>query len=268
MNILMAGNDVTYSGIELAIYTLLTHNKHCNIYIFTMNVNVQYPDGMMAVYVGLHDDQKDRLKRLVKYLDSTSNICIMDTRELYDKHLIPSPNETTSFTPYAGLRLIADIALPEVDNLLYLDADVAITGDISGVYNDYVNRRCAYAAWIARDACDYEGEMVSGVMHMNLDICRNINFLEHARENYRKNLYIYPDQMAIRDAGDADELPYNFGYCESLDECTELPLIIHFTNKISPKIYTCIGKEAIFYRKFPFLKYVKDGLKIFNSINF
>ena len=267
MNILMSTNDTTYPGVELVIYTLLTHNKHCNIYIMTMDVEVKHPEGVISHYIGLHDDQKEKLRKIVKYLDSTSNICFIDAYDTYMEYLTPSPNETSGFTPYATLRLVADILLPEVDHILYLDADVAITGDISGVYYDYVNRRCNYAAWSARDACNGEGEMVSGVMLINLDVCRSNGFFDRARANYKKNLYRYPDQMAIRDAGNPIELPENFGFCNILEECEELPLIIHFTNQISPKIYCCNGKPIVFYRRFPFLKYVKEGLKLLDTIN-
>lgn len=268
MNILMAANDLLYSGIELVTYTLLTHNKDCNIYIFTMDINVDNGDGTGTRYVAITPDQRDRLKKLVKYLDTRSNICFIDCAQAYIDYLTPSPNEGTHFTPFASLRLLADILLPDVDDILYFDADVAITGDISGVYYDHVNRNCNYSAYVLQSACDYVGEMISGVLLLNLRKIRETHFLEHARANFKRNLYKYPDQMALRDAGNPEEFPENFGFCEKLEECTELPLVIHFTNEIAPKIYCCRGMEIIFYRKFPFLRYVRDGLKKFDTINF
>ena len=109
MNILMAANDLIYSGVELTIYTLLSHNRNCNIYIFTMDIDVDHGDGTGTHYISLQQFQQKRLKKLVKYLDSRSNICFIDTRDAYDKYLTPSPNEHSGFTPYATLRLLSDI---------------------------------------------------------------------------------------------------------------------------------------------------------------
>lgn len=268
MNILLCGNDYTYKGVELVVYTLLTHNKHCNIYIFTMDVEVDHKNGTMQVFCGYNQDQKSRLFRLVKYLDSTSNLCFIDAKEAYDKYLTPSPNELSPFTPYAALRLLADILLPNVNDVLYLDADVAITGNIEGVYRDYVSRDGNYSAYICQEACDFEGEMVSGVVLFNLRKNRETGFLERARKNYCKNPYTYPDQMALRDVDSPLQFPDGFGYCLDLKERSELPLIVHFTNQIFPKIYHCQDKMAIFWRTFPWLEYVKIGLSIFNTINY
>lgn len=268
MNILLEGNDITYNGVELVIYTLLTHNKHCNIYIFTMDIEVDHKNGLMQIFKSYTPEQRDRLKKLVKYLDTTSNITFIDALEVYNKHLIPSVNEFTPFTPYAALRLVADILLPNIDDVLYLDADTAITGNIEGVYNDYKNRDGNYAAYVCQPACGYEGEMISGVIIFNLRKIRETGFLSLARKNYRNKEYKYPDQMALRDAGDPLQLPDDFGYCMNIHERSVLPLVVHFTNDISPKIYCCLDKLAIFYRTFPWLNYVQEGLKRFDTINF
>lgn len=268
MNILLEGNDHTYFGIELVIYTLLTHNKHCNIYIFTMDIEVDHRNGTIQVFRSYTPEQRDKLKKIVKYLDNTSNITFIDALDVYNKYLIPSVNELTPFTPYAALRLVSDILLPNIDEVLYLDADTAITGNIEGVYNDYKNRDGNYSAFVCQQACGYEGEMISGVILFNLRKIRETGFLDVARKNYRKREYKYPDQMALRDAGAPLQFPDYFGYCLKLEERSELPLIVHFTNDISPKIYCCNDKLAVFFRHFPWLKYVQDGLKIFDTINF
>lgn len=268
MNILLEGNDFTYKGIELVVYTLLTHNKHCNIYICTMDVEVDNKNGVVQVFKSYTIEQQEYLKRLVRYIDSTSNICFIDAKQIYDKYLTPSVNETTPFTPYAALRLAADVLFPNLNEILYLDADTAITGNIEGVYNDYAARDGNYSACVLQDACGFDGEMVSGIILFNLRKIRETGFLKTARKNYCNNLYHYPDQMALRDAGEPLQFPEYFGYCMKLEERSELPLIVHFTNQIAPKIYHCNDKISVFYRTFPWLKYVKDGLELFDSINF
>lgn len=266
MNILLEGNDRTYSGIELVIYTLLTHNTHCNIYVATMDMELDHRNGMIQVFCSYSQEQRERLKKLVQYLDSSSNICFIDALDVYNKYLIPSVNELTPFTPYAALRLAADILLPNLDEVLYLDADVAINGNIEGIYNDYANRDGDYSALVYQDACEYEGEMISGVILFNLKKIRESGFLKRARMFYRENEYKYPDQMALDAAGKPLQFPDYFGCCTKLEERTEIPLVVHFTNEISPKIYFCENKVITFYRRFPWLQYVRDGLKIFDEI--
>lgn len=266
MNILLEGNDVTYSGIELVVYTLLTHNSHCNIYVATMDMELNRGNGLIQIFKSYTPEQRERLTKLVKYLDPTSHICFLEVYDIYKKYLIPSVNELTPFTPYAALRLASDIMLPNLDEVLYLDADVAINGNIEGVYNDYAKRDGDYSAFIFQDACGYEGEMISGIILFNLKKIRETGFLERARANYRKNEYEFPDQSALKDAGKPLQFPDYFGCCTKLEERTELPLIVHFTNELAPKIYFVNDKQITFYRKFPWLQYVKDGLKIFDSI--
>lgn len=268
MNVLFCSNDHTYSGLELAIYTLLTHNKYCNIYIFTMDCDIRNDaEGYGIKYKALTDQQRKRLTKIVDYVSGgQSNLCIKDVYDLYIHYLDQSVNRYTRFTPYAALRLVADIALPYVNELWYFDCDVAVNGNIESYYDTYIRKHCTYGAYVTPDVCDGRGEMITGVMFMNLAVMREQDFLKQARFNYNHNLYNYPDQCAIRDAGSPEIFPPTLGYCEELENCLELPLIVHFTNKISPKIYMAKNKET-FYRKFNFLNYVKEGLALINTIN-
>lgn len=267
MNVLIAGNDVAYDGIELVVYTLLSTNKDVNIYIFTMDADIYNPEtGCGTMYKSIQPYQKEKLKKIVRYLDCKSNICFKDVHDLYMEHLDKSVNRHTSFTPYTALRLLADLALPYIKDLLYLDCDVAITGDIRPIYNDFVHRGCNYGAYVTPDACGGKGEMVAGVMFMNLELMRANGFLATARRNYNTNLYNFPDQCAIRDSGDPVHFPPTMGYCDNLDDFDGLPLIIHFTNRISPKIY-CAKNREFFFKKFPFLNYAKEGIALLDTIH-
>lgn len=268
MNVLMSANDVIYRGLELAIYTLMHNNDHVNIYIFTMDMEMPHPDGMVQVFKSITPDQRKKLIKIVKYFDSKhSNICFVDTYDLYMKYLDGGANQYSSFTPFAALRLIADEALPYVDSVLYLDCDTTVNADVSDVYNEYSKKDCNYAAYVTPFACDGKGEMVSGVMIMNLWKMRQTGFLAQARQNFLSNCYKYPDQEALRDAGDPVMLPADVGYCETLEECLEIPRITHFTNKLSPKIYDFShghGTEY-FYRRYSFLSYAKKGIELMDK---
>ena len=82
MNILMSANQDVMSGVELVLYTLLTHNKNCRIYIATMDIDVRINDnGGMIHYNGLHEGEKFFLKKMVKYLYQTSEIKFIDCHD-------------------------------------------------------------------------------------------------------------------------------------------------------------------------------------------
>ena len=74
MNIVMSGNSTVFTGMELAIYSTLTHNKNINWYIFTMDITIISPEGNSIQYKGLTNWQKEKLTRIVHYLDKNSRI--------------------------------------------------------------------------------------------------------------------------------------------------------------------------------------------------
>ena len=231
-----------------------------------MECEINHQDGKYAYYAPLLDWQIDKLKKIVNYLgQGRANLCVKDVHDLYMEYLDNSVNRETGFTPFTALRLLADIALPYVDDLWYFDCDVAITGNIESYYHEYIRKNCEYGAYVTPEACDGKGEMVAGVMFMNLRKMRETNFLETARRNYNTNEYRFPDQYAIRDTGNPDRFPPTLGYCDDLYECQEIPLIIHFTNKINPKIYM-VDDRDYFFRKFPFLKDAQEGISLIDTI--
>lgn len=264
INILMAGNDVVYPGMELAIYSTLTHNKGINWHIFTMDITIERDDGLCRDFHSLNEWQRNKLKKIVTYLDPTSRIIFHDVKELYMKHFWKNPNEWSGFTPYAALRLLADLELKYTPHVLYFDCDIAVQGDITKMYWDYLDKGYEYCAYICPDACDFEGEMVSGIMLMNLDKIRETGFLEKARENVRTHVYRFYDQDALSAAGKAYPLPETYGYMEELERCPYDPVILHFTNKLIPKVYDTLG-VTYFYRRFPKLEYVKKGVELLDT---
>ena len=49
------------------------------------------------------------------------------------------------------------------------------------------------------------------------------------------------------------------------DDFDGLPLIIHFTNKIEPKIYYSKSRK-FFFKKFSFLKYANEGIMMLDEV--
>ena len=80
------------------------------------------------------------------------------------------------------------------------------------------------------------------------------------------NEYQYPDQMARRDTCDPVEIEESLNYMRELFENKEPYKIVHFSKKLSPKIYyTTVDK---FFKIFPQFNYLKEEMDIFDSINY
>lgn len=266
MNILLSGNDHVYPGMELVIYSTLTHNKNINFYVLSMDITQHASDGVRS-YIGLQDYQKEKLEKIVHYLDSRSKITFIDAAPFYQKYLEGGPNEFSNFTPYAPLRLCADVMLPYVDDLLYLDCDTAVCKNLESMYNDCLTHQDGYVfATYAEDAYGGDGEMVSGIMFFNLAKCRTNGFLERARQNFLQNFYVFPDQMALRDAGTIYRLPSSYGDFKDMWLTKSVPHIVHFTCDLT-KIYDSNYSVPYFYRKYPQFEYVQKGLRLLDTIN-
>ena len=90
MNIMMAGNEKVYFGIELAIYSTMFHNKNVHWYIVSMDYDqIQEEYGMVMPFRQLDQWQKEKLVKIVKYFDPiNSSITFIDAAEEYEKYLV------------------------------------------------------------------------------------------------------------------------------------------------------------------------------------
>lgn len=264
MNILMSGDDSMYDGFELVVYSTMKHNKDVHWYFFTMNISCPIC-GNMRDFREIPDWQRQRLANIVHYFDPKSTITFINVQELFDKTIANNPNAESGFTPFTNLRLLADIALPDLDDCLYLDCDIAVQEDLTSMYYNYLAKDYCYCAYSLPEACCWEGEMVAGVLLLNLKKIRETKFMDKARWNLCHHEYRFPDQMALRDTAKPYPLPETYNYLFDLWKCHYKPAILHFTNELSPKVYQDSQKE-VFYRTYPFLRYVQEGMKIIDEI--
>lgn len=268
MNILYGVNDTAYKGAELSIYSLLTHNKGVNIFIFTMDV-VDIPrEGLIERYMGVTPEQKSVLTKMVQYLDPTSTITFVDGYEAYSQHIAGNRNETSPFTPFASLRLLADILLPEIDDIWYLDCDTVVQESFKDKYYECLNSPLDvdYFAYAVPHTIGWQGTMISGVMFMNLKKMRQSGFLERCRRYLFTHDCPFYDQDAIANAGPWGELPESYGYCLALNKCCYTPVILHFTCDLTPKIYDLDYGEHYFYRKFSHLQKYQKGINLIHNL--
>lgn len=275
MNVLYCGDSRGYAGMEASIYSLLTHTKNINIYVFSMTYERDEGDGLMRVFLGITEEQKKKLQKIVNYLDCKgSSITFIDTLDYYNTYFLNGVNENDGHSsPYAPLRLIVDIVLPYVPHILYLDCDTIIQEDLNSMYQYYLDKintsEYSYAAFSNRFT-DSEGktfgyDMVAGVLLFDLNKCKQCKLLEKARYNITHNYYQWYDQSALQEAGKYVELPQTYNYMKKYEYRDYEPAILHFADELSPKVY--FEPEA-FYKKYPHLQYIKDGIKLLDTINF
>ena len=269
MNVLYCGDNVGWFGMEASIFSLLTHNKEVNIYVFSMDYDRELPDGGIEHFTGIVEWQKDKLRKIVQYLDpKRSKITFIDTLEYYNQYFLHGCNENDGHSsPYAPLRLIADIVLPTVPHLLYLDCDTIIQGDIEGTYKEFLNKlndskdNTAYAARVL-EFSDRK-EMVAGVLLIDLNKARRVKLFEKARYNITHNFYMWYDQSALEEAGKCLDLPETFNYMNEYEYRSYTPLILHFADRLAPKVYF---EREVFFKKFPHLEYIRTGCDLVGSL--
>lgn len=228
----------------------------------------RFPDGGEEWFIGITPEQQSFLRDIVNYLDpKNSTITFIDTLDLYNQYFLHGCAENDGHSsPYAALRLLFDILFPHTSDILYLDADIVIQEDLTYMYNHYLaeikNSDYCYAGYT-----NYlepgRGELVGGVLLFDLNKAKQHNFFPRARYNITHKFYVWYDQSAMQDTELYVELQSKYNYMRKYEYRVFEPAILHFTYELDPKVYL---SPNIFYKKFPHLKYIKDGLEMVKRI--
>lgn len=275
MNVLYCCDDRAYSGLEASIYSLLTHTKNINIYVFSMSYE-RKPDqnNMIEFYTGLTLDHQQELRKIIQYLDPKySNIKFIDMEQHYRDLFLNGCNENDGHSsPYATLKLCFDKVCLDIDDILYLDCDTIIQKDLSVMYYQYLNElrlsNFCYAGYhipFDQPQGDKEKELVAGVLLFDLIKCRQRDFFQRVRYNVTHKFYRWYEQSAIEDTEKGFEMDETYNYMEKYEERNYDPAILHFANNLNPKLY--FSNARIFYNKYPHLKYIQDGVNLVHSLN-
>lgn len=275
MNVLYCCDDRAYSGLAASVYSLLTHNKNVNIYVFSMDYE-RAPDinGMVQCYLNISPEHQHELKKIVQYLDPKhSNIKFVDMKQYYEDLFVNGCNENDGHSsPYATLKLCFDKVCLNIDDILYLDCDTIVQKDLHPMYHRYLNELrssnyCYAGYYIPFDEPQGEKakELVAGVLLFDLVKCRKHQFFERVRYNVTHRFYMWYEQSAIEDTEKGVEMDETYNYMEKYEERDYDPAILHFANNLNPKIY--FSTEKIFYNKYPHLKYIQNGINLVRSLN-
>lgn len=239
MHVAFCVNDLYAKYISVSIKGLLENNSNP----LAIHVLSDYVSEKNVLY----------LKNLVKlYPHATLDIIIVD-----DSKLRGLKDTWTIYTWYRVL--LPEILSADVHRVLYLDADVLVSGNIEELFLlDMTNMAIAGTIdFQSKDKstyqrCGYEAEkeyVCAGVMLMNLDYWRMHDIankvITWGREN--NDRIQFPDQDAInyicRDAKLLLPLKYDIvdgffhddyyyqNYPQELRECVESPIIIHYAGQ-------------------------------------
>ena len=196
VNILFCGNGYVFDGMLTCALSIMKRSgskEPYTFYVYTMDVPhikpayTSIPDGMIKFLDGVVK-QYNKENRVIKY----------DVTDFYKEQFTGCPNEQTSYSPYAILRLFAD-TIPEMpDKLLYLDADIMFNRDVHLLYDIDISD-CEYAA-----ARDHYGKYLinpnyinSGVLLLNLKKIMETGLFEKARELIKRKKILFVDQTAV-----------------------------------------------------------------------
>lgn len=194
INILLCGNKKVFDGALCELISIIKRTKEpTTCFIFTADVSRINP-----AYVPITQEQIDFLNEVVKEKNPENVVIKKDVSQIYEEEFMNSPNESAYCTPYTLLRLLADKVEDLPDKILYLDIDMMIADDLSGLYHidvegyEYAAVKEKYGCWFIRP--DY---INAGMLLMNMSEIKRTGLLEKAREKIKTKKMLFADQDAI-----------------------------------------------------------------------
>ncbi len=196
INICYCGNKGVYSQILLSALSLAKHHDGAiTVYLITMDLRERDER-----FLPVTEEQADVLEKALQRKNSESRACLIDVSELYRGYYVKEKNGKNSFTPYAYVRLFADV-LPELasaEKLIYLDADVMCLSDIAELWETDIS---AYEFAAVKDAVGHifvnPRYCNSGVLLLNMANIRKTDLLGRARKRVKTRKMFMPDQSAL-----------------------------------------------------------------------
>jgi len=193
VNIFMCGNSGVRDGMILAALSLVKHSsRRINLIIGTMQLCDLDPR-----YTPVLPADAELVERVLREGNPESRVTLVDMGAEFCRLMLGSKNLGSSYTPYAMLRLLADL-YPMPEKLLYIDCDVLFADDVGLLWDTDVSGyhlagvRDYYGRWFINP-----GYINSGVMLWNLKRMREDGVLEACRELCVKKKMLFFDQTAI-----------------------------------------------------------------------
>ena len=229
INILMGGNNYASKGLLVVVSSILKNVKD-SVTIYFMTMDLSYVN---KNYIPIKKENVSYIDGLLKSKSKDSSLKVIDCTSEFITIMEGKKNINGGYTPYALVRLFADLKSEIPDKVLYLDTDVIIAKDISSLYNtnidDYIFAGCLdyYGRfWIKRNYIN------SGVLLLNMKKIRETNFMDKCRQYCKKTASILADQDALNNLTDL-KLYLDDKYNEQARRPKEDTVIKHFSKQIN-----------------------------------
>ena len=193
-HLLVSGNSYAGKGALCVALSYLSHNEEpVTIHFLTADLSDLKPQ-----FVPLEKQAGDYIDSLLKAKNKESAFLIHDISDIVRKSPLMKKFRNSSYSPYALLRLFADLVEGLPDLVLYLDTDTVIMKELGELFatdmkdhefagvRDYLGR-----FWIGKN---YQN---SGVLLMNLKEIRQTGLLSKCRDYLSEHKPILADQDAL-----------------------------------------------------------------------
>lgn len=193
-HLLVSGNSYAGKGALCVALSYLSHNEEpVTIHFLTADLSDLKPQ-----FVPLEKQAGDYIDSLLKTKNPESAFLIHDISDIVRKSPLMKKFRNSSYSPYALLRLFADLTPGLPDLVLYLDTDTVIMKELGPLFEtpmeghefagarDYLGR-----FWIGKN---YQN---SGVLLMNLKEIKETGLLGKCRDYLSEHKPILADQDAL-----------------------------------------------------------------------
>ena len=198
INLLYGGNDKVFDGLMISLLSASKNTKDTiRAYVLTMDLS-----DVNEKYQPLNEQHRKYLEDMLKEKNPDSTVTLIDITDIYKSSMLNSKNLKNHFTPFAQLRLFADM-IPEIPyKIIYLDTDTVVNGDLKELFKiDISNYELAAVKdlynWLNPNRWKVKKYFNSGVLLLNMKEIRKTKLFKKSRELVANKKMISPDQDAL-----------------------------------------------------------------------
>ena len=198
INLLFCGNDKVFDGLMISLLSAAKNTKE-SIRAFVLTMDLSDVD---EKYQPLTEKHRSYLENMMKEYNQNSTVSLIDITDIYKGSMLNSKNLKNHFTPYAQLRLFADMIHEIPHKIIYLDTDTIVNGDLKELYTIDINNyelACVddLYNWLNPYRWKVRHYFNSGVLLLNMKEIRKTKLFKNSRELVANKKMISPDQDAL-----------------------------------------------------------------------
>ncbi len=198
INLLYCGNDKVFDGLLISLLSASKNTKDTiHAYVLTMDLS-----DIDVKYQPITETHRKFIENVIKKYNNNNTITLIDITKMYKESMLNSKNLKNHFTPYAQLRLFADMIDEIPYKIIYLDTDTIVNGDLKEMFKiDVTNYELACVDdlynWLNPYRWKVRHYFNSGVLLLNMKKIRKTKLFKKSRELVANKKMISPDQDAL-----------------------------------------------------------------------